>query len=105
VNAGVTLPPEACFMGLGLDRCLDVFDFRPFSMKEVEQQFQQEPAPVNLTDSFVEEEIIRPPWHEFFRLHRLRGTGDAHWRGEELMLLIGLRGAGEISSGEETQRV
>ena len=27
VNAGLALPPEACFMGLDLEACLDVFDY------------------------------------------------------------------------------
>jgi mannose-6-phosphate isomerase len=105
VNAGVRLPPEACFMGLTLEQCLDVFDFRPYSVERVKELFQQQPAILNRTEKFKEEEVIRPPWHEFFRLHRFRGSGGAHWAGHELMLLIVLRGEGELSAGEESQNV
>ncbi len=105
VNAGVTLPPEACFMGLSLETCLDIFDYRRYSPAEVRQTFQQHPRAVFQNNSFREEEIIQPPWHGFFRLHRLRGTGEAHWAGEELMLLIALKGEGELRAGPEPRRV
>lgn len=105
VNAGVSLPPEACFMGLSLEACLDVFDFNGYSSAEVREKFQQSPRTVRQTNSFMEEETIRGPWHEFFRLHRLRGTGDASWAGEELMLLIAVAGEGEIAANSEARRV
>jgi mannose-6-phosphate isomerase len=102
---GKLLPSEACFMGLSLEACLDVFDYSPYSVTKIRAEFQQQPQTLRQTDGFIEEEIIRPPWHEFFRLHRLRGTGDAHWPGDELMLLIALVGAGELSAGLEIRRV
>ncbi len=101
VNAGVTLPAEACFMGLDLETCLDVFDYRGYSLAEVRTRFQPQPRVLRQSGSLIEEEIIPPAWHEFFRLHRLQGHGDAHWAGEELMLLIALKGGGTLSSGEE----
>ena len=100
MNAGVTLPPQACFMGLDLECCLDIFDYRPYPMSMVREVFQQTPAALIETDSFMEEEVIRPPWHDFFRLHRLRGSGDARWTGNELMLLIAISGGGELSGGQ-----
>src|ERR1051326_5171354 len=30
VTAGLALSPDACFMGIGLDACLDVFDYRAY---------------------------------------------------------------------------
>lgn len=104
-NAGLRLPPEACFMGLDLDRCLDVFDYRERSVAEVRNIFQQQPRRLRQTDSFAEDEITSPAWHEFFRLHRLHGTGSAEWPGNELILLIALKGHGELSTGAETQAV
>ena len=105
VNAGVTLPPAACFMGLDLETCLDIFDYRAHAVANVRNVFLQQPGRLRQSRAFAEEEIIRPPWHPFFRLHRLRGTGDAHWGGDELMLLIALKGGGELSAGGETRAV
>ena len=105
INAGLKLPPEACFMGLELETCLDIFDFRAHSVAQVRGTFQQQPRVLRQTDSFIEEELISPAWHEFFRLHRLHGTDDAGWTGTELMLLIALKGAGALSAGGEVRAV
>jgi len=77
VTAGLALTPEACFMGLGLEACLDIFDYRVYSIDEVRKQFQQAPRLLAKSDSFTGEEIIGETWRNFFRLHRLRGEGDA----------------------------
>lgn len=105
VNAGVTLPPEACFMGLDLETCLDVFDYRSYSLEAVRSTFQQKARMLRSTHSFIEEEVIEPAWHSFFRLHRWRGKGDADWTGDELMLLIALKGSGELKAAETTGHV
>jgi mannose-6-phosphate isomerase len=104
-NAGVTLAPEACFMGLDLETCLDLFDYRTHAPEEVRRGFQQQPRALRQTDTFVEEELIGPRWHHFFRLHRLRGSGRADWRGGEMLLLIAVRGAGELGAQGDARAV
>jgi mannose-6-phosphate isomerase len=101
-NAGLTLPPEACFMGLDLDTCLDVFDYRALPVPDVRRQLQQRARTVNLTSGAHEEELIGAVYHEYFRLHRLRGTADAAWPGNELMLLLILKGRGTLPSGSDS---
>ncbi|HMP84837.1 MAG TPA: hypothetical protein PKA41_19260 [Verrucomicrobiota bacterium] len=105
VNAGVTLSPEACFMGLNLEDCLDIFDYRAWSSADVRATFLQRPRTVCRTDSFMEQEIIGAPWHEYFRLNRVRGTGSAHWAGDELMLLICVNGEGSLAAGSKPRDV
>jgi len=105
VNAGLVLPPEACFMGLNLETCLNVFDFNRLPTKKLREQLQQRPATIVDGSSYREEELISPEFHEFFRLHRLRGTGKASWRAEELMLLIVLNGKATLGSGSDLRRV
>jgi len=104
-NAGVTLTPDQCFMGIGLEACLDIFDYRAYPLADVRRLFQQQPRVINQTSSFLEEEIINAAWHEFFRLHRLRGTADAQWAGGELMLMIVVSGGGDLTTGSETRHV
>lgn len=103
VNAGLKLPPEACFMGLDLETCLDIFDYRAHPVADVRRFFQQQPHPVFQSGTFVEEELIGPAWHQFFRLHRLRGSREASWAGNELMLLIVLKGHGTLGTGTEAR--
>ena len=105
VNAGLALPPEACFMGLNLETCLDVFDFNGWPIKKVRERLQQRANTIVNASSYREEELISSEFHEFFRLHRLRGTGEASWRGKELMLLIVLDGKATLDSGNDLRRV
>lgn len=104
-NAGLTLSPEACFMGLDLETCLEVFDYRAYPVAEVRRTFQQSPRELVRTTAYCEEELIGPAFHEYFRLHRLRGHGDASWSGGELMLLIVVSGEADLRCGGQRQPV
>ena len=104
-NAGLTLAPEACFMGLDLETCLEVFDYREYPVAEVGRTFQQSPRELVRANTWSEEELIGPAYHEYFRLHRLRGRGDAHWAGRELMLLIVVKGEANLLCGGQRQPV
>lgn len=67
--------------------------------------FPQAPWRVQQTNAFTEEELIGPAWHSFFRLHWLRGPGAGSWAGDELMLLIALKGDGKLSAGAEVREL
>lgn len=106
-NAGVTLTPDQCFMGIGLEACLDIFDYRACPLAEVQRRFRQSPLKLNRPeiDNYLEEEIIGSAWHQFFRLNRLTGASNASWAGNELMLAIVLSGGGELSAGGKPETV
>jgi mannose-6-phosphate isomerase len=104
-NAGVTLAPEACFMGLDLETCLDVFDYRAYPLAEVRRIFQQAPRDLVRTNVYSEQELTGPDYHEYFRLHRLSGHGDAGWPGGELMLLIVVSGEANLLCGGQRRPV
>ena len=104
-NARLTLAPEACFMGLDLETCLEIFDYRAWSVAEVRLAFQQSPRELVHTNAYCEEELIGTAYHEYFRLHRLRGHGDASWPGGELMLLIVVKGEANLGCGDQQQLV
>jgi mannose-6-phosphate isomerase len=104
-NAGLTLPPEACFMGLDIETCLELFDYRAYSIAEVRRAFQQSPQDLVRTHVYCEQELIGPAYHEYFRLHRLNGHGDAGWPGGELMLLIVMKGEADLLCGGQRQPV
>jgi hypothetical protein len=75
------------------------------SVAEVRRTFQQSPRKLVRTDAYCEEELIGPAYHEYFRLHRLSGHGDASWLGGELMLLIAVRGEAQLLCGDQRQQV
>ncbi len=107
VNGGVTLTPEQCFMGIGLEECLDVFDYRRYSLDDVRQSFWQSPVVVNRpeSDNYLDEKIIADQWRNFFRLHRLRGDQDASWTGNEFMVALLLNGRGVLACEENRQEL
>jgi len=93
---GHLLPESARYMGLDLDTCLDVFDYTAYPVGKVRERFQQVPRIISQGDGFIEEEIIREEFQEFFRLRRLKGDGRASWPGRELGVLIATKGGGCI---------
>jgi mannose-6-phosphate isomerase len=104
-SAGFTLPPEACFMGLDLETCLEVFDYRAYSVAEVRRTFQQALQDLVRTSGYCEQQLIGPAYHEYFRLHRLSGHGDASWPGGELILLVVVRGEADLLCDGQRQPV
>ena len=104
-NGELVLPEAQRYMGLGLDACLDVFDYQAYPLTEVRTRFQQPPRIVASTAAFTEEQIIGQRYEEFFRLRRVRGTGPARWQGDEIMVLIMTKGEGLLCSGGSEQLV
>ena len=102
---GFTLPPEACFMGLDLETCLEVFDYRAYSVAEVRRALQQSLQELVRTSGYCEQQLIGPAYHEYFRLHRLSGHGDARWLGGELILLIVVKGEANLLCDGQRQPV
>jgi mannose-6-phosphate isomerase len=93
-NGDLVLPEAERYMGLGLEACLDVFDYAAYASRPA---FQQQPRVIAETGSFTEEQLIGSRYEAFFRLRRLRGTGPARWNGNEVMVLIVTKGEGVLS--------
>jgi mannose-6-phosphate isomerase len=104
-NGNLVLPEEQRYMGLSLDACLDVFDFRAYSPSAVDECFRQQPQTVTNAATFLEERIVSPSYKEFFRLRRLRGTGSARWQGDEIAVMIVTKGEGLLCTKGSEQLV
>ena len=90
---GYTLPEPARFMGLTLDDCLGIFDYKA----HLPAAFRQSPRLVARGDGYTQEEIIGPAFHRYFRLHRVRGTGDATWECPGPAVAVFTRGEGRVT--------
>jgi mannose-6-phosphate isomerase len=99
-NGELVLPEEQRYMGLGLEACLDVFDYGAYATRPA---FQQPPRILTDAGSFIEEQVIGSDYESFFRLRRLRGTGPARWKGGEVMVMIITKGEG-ILRGQSARR-
>ena len=102
---GRPLQPDACFMGLDLETCLDVFNYDSLPVEEVRRRWHQKPRVINQGAGFCDEEIIADAYHQFFRLHRMRGKGVASWASGELTLLVALKGGGTLQGGSNQCKV
>jgi len=58
---GITVPPEARFMGRGLDFCLDVFDYTEQSVADVRRKYRLSPGPLIKSSGAIYEELAAPP--------------------------------------------
>jgi mannose-6-phosphate isomerase len=96
----LVLPEAERYMGLGLETCLDVFDYAAYAAGA---RFRQQPRVIAQNGGFVEEQIIGPDFEGFFRLRRLRGTGPARWSGGEVMVMIITEGEGVLSGQNARQ--
>jgi mannose-6-phosphate isomerase len=68
---GVTVPPEARFMGKGLDFCLDIFHYEEKSVEEITQKYRLTPRILESGPGFTVEEIVGAETSSSFRVHRL----------------------------------
>lgn len=93
---GHVLPHEARFMGLELEDILPVFDYSEYSLSRVYKELLQTPEILRKNDAFVEKRIIDLKHQAFYRLNRLSGSGAADWPGGEPMVLIALKGSGQL---------
>jgi len=91
-----TLPPEARFMGLELEECFEIFDFR----RHAPNAFLQIPRVINQSDTHLEEQIIDTAYEEFFRLRRLRGTGNAQFFSHGPAVMVLTQGEGSLHGGD-----
>lgn len=87
-----TLPPEARFMGLELKDCFEIFDFHCYAP----DAFLQRPVTTAQSGIHIEEEIIDPAYGKFFRLRRLRGTGDAGFTVSHPAVMVVTDGSGTL---------
>ena len=68
---GYVLPEEARFMGLGIERCLDVFDYTAYDVKYIEERYKIIPRKIWQTDDSYEEELISQDITPHFRVNRV----------------------------------
>lgn len=91
-----TLPPEARFMGLEFADCREIFDLTPHAPGA----WRQKPSVLAESPGHVEEEVIEPRHHQFFRLRRLRGSGPAAFTLPDAAVLVMTSGGGQLDHAE-----
>lgn len=91
-----TLPPEARFMGLEYADCRGIFDLSCHAP----DAWRQKPRLLFESAGHLEEEVIEPRHHSFFRLRRLRGSGAATFTLRDAAVLVMTAGSGQLDFAE-----
>lgn len=101
---GVTVPPEARFMGRGLDFCLDVFDYTQYSVEEIERKSRLEPYVIQKGENYCLEQLADSRITSCFEVKRLRiDCGNTVMDGGRLMAGVVTRGSLTLRCGKETE--
>ena len=101
---GIIVPPEARFMGRGLDFCLDVFDYTEQSAAEVKRKYRLSPRALAVNGSgAVCEELASAPVAPFaVRRLSLEIGAAVSMAGNTFRVVIATRGKALIKAGGET---
>lgn len=73
---GVVVPPEARFMGRGLDFCLDIFDYTQYSADEIREKSMVKPKLLEVTEQYTAEQLVGTGLTSCFEVNRLRINGE-----------------------------
>lgn len=69
---GVVVPPEARFMGRGLDFCLDIFDYTQYSIDEVREKSLVNPKLLETNSNYTIEQLVGTNLTSCFEVNRVR---------------------------------
>ncbi len=72
VREGVEVPPEARFMGKGLDFCLNIFDYNQYTIEEIKDKSRVQPKLLETNEHYSIEQLIGADITTCFEVKRIR---------------------------------
>jgi mannose-6-phosphate isomerase len=104
-KAGYVLPEKARFMDRGIDFGLYVFDYSPYPVETVQEDFFINERLLASSDGAEEYILFDKRVTSFFRLNKLIVKGKHLLEKEGYYILIVTEGSGEIQSGSQSFQV
>jgi mannose-6-phosphate isomerase len=92
---GVLVPPEARFLGKGLDFCLDSFQYEAKTVEEVTRDHRLSPVMIEFGAHFHLEQLVGPEISAGFKVQRLMLEGNV----ENLSIPGGIPQVGVVTKG------
>jgi mannose-6-phosphate isomerase len=98
---GLVVPPEARFMGKGLEYCLDIFDYSEQSVQQVTEKYRLAPVRIDSKPGAVSERLAE---FQTFAIHRLTLQPNAHstLAGGGPRVFLATKGEAIIRHGNQT---
>lgn len=101
---GAAVPPDARFMGRGLDFCLDVFDYTQYSTEEIEEKSRLWPYVLREGENYRLEQLADSRITSCFEVKRLRvRNGGMSLDGGTMMTGVVTRGRLILRCGDEEE--
>ena len=95
-RGGYILPEAARWMGIGMEQCLDCFDYKPVSLDEAIKRWRLEPRSGREKTNQKSEWICAPANTDRFRVERVTVTGEAKVAVRPLGIHIVTDGEGTV---------
>lgn len=103
---GVMVPPDARFMGRGLEFCLDIFDYTPYSVREISKRSRIFPKAIETGANYRLEWLVDKHVTSCFEVKRLRMKGGGmNLTGGALKVGIVTKGSLVLRYGMEETRL
>lgn len=104
---GVVVPPEARFMGKGLEFCLDIFDYHSYTVEEISKQSQVIPKLLRQGTGFRLEQLIDKKITSCFQVKRLqlKSRTAITLEGGMIQIVIIVKGNALLEYQESRQRL
>ena len=93
---GYVLPEESRFMGRDVDFAMDLIDFTPRSVQELQDRFFCRPVLLESQKRSQEWSLVDPRYTDCFRVKRLRVRGTFEKREPSFYVAVVATGAGSI---------
>ncbi len=99
---GIVVPEQGRFMGKDLDFCLDVFDYKSYSVDEIRSKFFLNPEILAESSSYKLERIVSGDISKTFEVQKMTIKGKSTLElDERFMVAIVPRGGATVSSNDE----
>ncbi|MDO5407115.1 MAG: mannose-6-phosphate isomerase [Eubacteriales bacterium] len=102
---GIVVPPEARFMGRGLDFCLNLFDYREYSVEEIRKRCSVIPYTLEKGDGYWLEQLIDETVTSCFEVKRLRVAKSVSLRGGRIQIGVVVKGTVTLQCGDVMTRL
>lgn len=101
---GLEIPPEARFMGRGIDFCLDIFDYTKYSVDDIRKKCLIKPKVLEVNNQYKIEQLIGKDITSFFEVRRIIISKKMNYR-KAVMPQIGIVCKGVIKIITNTNKL
>ena len=99
VREGIEVPPPARFMNRGLEFCMDIFDYTPYTSEEIREKFFLKPQTVEEEEGFRKELLVPSAISGCFDAYRITVKGEKTLKKDKRYgVMVATKGKGVVET-------